>query len=224
MLPRLAQRLIFALVCIMPVAAASQPASHWVTVWAASVQGPYPAGNASAQPNLTSVFPDPASGARKQSFRLILRPDIWNRTLRIRLSNVYGTAPVTFDGVFAGIQLSGAALLAGTNTPVHFHNSTSVTIPAGESAWSDPLTLPPALTAAQLTGRKLAVSFHIAGASGPMTWHAKALTTSYLSGPPGSGSRTKSADPTEAPFPATTTSWYFLDAVDMMLPATTRTA
>ena len=38
-------------------------------------------------------------------------------------------------------------------------------------------TLP---SVADLTGRKLAVSFHVAGESGPMTWHAKALTTSYL--------------------------------------------
>ena len=32
-----------------------------------------------------------------------------------------------------------------------------------------------------LRGRKLAVSFHVAGESGPMTWHAKALQTSYIS-------------------------------------------
>ncbi len=33
--------------------------------------------------------------------------------------------------------------------------------------------------AALLAGRKLAVSLHVVGASGPMTWHAKALQTSY---------------------------------------------
>ena len=48
-----------------------------------------------------------------------------------------------------------------------------------------------------------------------MTWHAKALTTSYLTAPrAGSHGR----DETDAAFPFTTTSWYFLDAVDVMAP------
>jgi len=70
-----------------------------------------------------------------------------------------------------------------------------------------------------LTGRRLAVSFHVAGDSGPMTWHAKALTTSYVS-PPGSGA--KSADETEQAFPFSSTSWYSLDALDMSAPAGTK--
>jgi len=36
----------------------------WVTCWAASVQGPYPTGNASAQPDLRFAFPSPAAGAQ----------------------------------------------------------------------------------------------------------------------------------------------------------------
>ena len=32
-----------------------------------------------------------------------------------------------------------------------------------------------------LEGGKLAVSFQVVGESGPMTWHAKALQTSYVS-------------------------------------------
>ena len=64
-----------------------------------------------------------------------------------------------------------------------------------------------------MTGRKLAVSFHAVGSTGPMTWHAKGLTTSYLTAP-----RTGShgADEHDDAFPYTTTSWYFLDAVDVM--------
>jgi lysophospholipase L1-like esterase len=65
-------------------------------------------------------------------------------------------------------------------------------------------------------GRKLAVSFHIAGESGPMTWHAKALQTSYVS-PPGSGS--KGASEEESAFPYGTSSWFLLDAVEMLAPA-----
>ena len=178
---------------------------------------PIPNGNASAQPNLSLVFPTPASGARDQSLRLIVRPDIWGAQARIHLSNVFGTTPVTFDGVFVGVQMSGAALLPGTNRPVAFHGKSAISIAPGDATWSDPITLAPG-SAAQMTGRKLAVSFHIAGVSGPMTWHAKALTTSYLSGP---ASGSKGAEEGEASFPFSTTSWYFLDAVDMMAPAAT---
>ena len=120
-------------------------------------------------------------GARDQSFRLIVRPDIWGSQMRLRLSNVFGTAPVTFDAVFAGVQMSGCGAVAGHESGGSVPRVNSVvTIAPGESAWSDPVSLP-FVSAGKLAGRKLAVSFHVAGESGPMTWHAKALTTSYLS-------------------------------------------
>src|SRR5687768_18450570 len=56
----------------------------WVASWAASVHGPYPSGNPSAQPDLRFAFPDPAQGAVDQSFRLIVRPDLWGDRVRIR--------------------------------------------------------------------------------------------------------------------------------------------
>src|SRR5580698_10548413 len=76
------------------------PEPYFVTAWAAYAHGPYPVGNATAQPDLGFAFPDAAKGASDQSFRLILRPDIWGRQARIRLTNVYGTTPVTFDQVY----------------------------------------------------------------------------------------------------------------------------
>jgi lysophospholipase L1-like esterase len=52
-----------------------------------------------------------------------------------------------------------------------------------------------------------------------MTWHAKALTTSYLTAP-GNGSR--SGEIVETAFPFSTTSWYFLDKVKMSVADRTR--
>ena len=151
--------------------------------WTGSVQGPYPVGNPSAQPDQKFAFPAPATGARDQTFRLIVRPDIWGRQARLRLSNVFGTKPVTFDGVFVGLQ-SAAPPGQGTNRPVTFGGKTSVTVAPGEPAWSDAVALPfVANQRRRLAGRKLAVSFHVAGESGPMTWHAKALQTSYVTAP-----------------------------------------
>jgi len=51
-----------------------------------------------------------------------------------------------------------------------------------------------------------------------MTWHAKALQTSYVTAP-GAGARGREEG--EAAFPFSTASWFFLDAVDVTAPAGT---
>src|SRR4051812_28371575 len=104
------------------------PPMSWVTAWAASVQGPYPVGNPSAQPDLKLAFPAPETGARDQTFRLIIRPDIWGREVRIRLSNALGTRPVTFDGVHVGLQAGGPALATGSNRSVSFSGKKEVMV------------------------------------------------------------------------------------------------
>lgn len=193
----------------------------WVTSWAGAMQGPYPVGNASAQPDLSFAFPVAEAGASDQSFRLIVRPDIWGAQTRLRFSNALGTRPLAIDDVYVGLQWGGATVLPGTNRPLRFGGKSGVIIAPGGAVWSDPVTLPFAgdANALELAGRKLAVSFHVAGESGPMTWHAKALATSYVT-PPGGGSQGHRED--EALFPFSTTSWYFLDAVDMLAPADTQ--
>ena len=199
--------------------APAHAADKWVTSWIASVQGPYPVGNPSAQPVLKFAFPTPEVGARDQTFRLILLPEIWGKQARLRFSNAFGTKPVTFDGVHVGLQYGSATLMAGTNRPVTFGGKASVTIEPGKDAWSDAAALPFVKDARALAGRKLAVSFHVAGETGPMTWHAKALQTSYVTAP-GAGAKGQAED--EAAYPYSTASWYFLDAVDMMAPSDTK--
>src|ERR1044072_3818385 len=122
--------------------APAHAADKWITSWAASVQGPYPVGNPSAQPVLKFAFPTPEAGARDQTFRLILLPDICGKQTRLRFSNAFGTKPVTFDGVYVGLQYGSATLIASTNRPVTFGGKASVTIEAGKDAWSDAVALP----------------------------------------------------------------------------------
>lgn len=196
-----------------PRRAGAPPGQKWVASWTASPQGPYPVGNATAQPVLSFAIPDSSKGASDQTFRLIVHPGLWGRATRIHLSNAFGTKPVTFDGAFVGVQDDGSAVLRGTNRAVMFQGRPSVTVPPGQAAWSDPVRLD---LAPLQQGRRLAVSFHVAGDSGPITWHAKALTTSYVSAP---GAGSKGGD---SAFPNTTTSWYFLDEVDMLASAATR--
>ncbi len=194
-----------------------QAQDRWVVSWAASLQGPYPAGNAAAQPDMTLAFPVPQAGARDQSFRAIVRPTLWGRKARLRLSNALGMQPVSFNHVHVGLHQASAALVPGTNRAVRFAGAAGVVVPPGASVWSDPVDLDFIVDpdAVELAGRKLAVSFHVDGESGPMSWHAKALQTSYL-GFPGTPARTD--DEGEAGFPLTANSWFFLDAIDMAMP------
>lgn len=196
-------------------------AEQWVASWTGSAHGPYPVGNPTAQPDLKFALSSADRGAIDQTFRLIVRPDVWGRQTRIRLSNAFGTRPVTFTDAFVGLQESGSAIVAATNRGALFGGQKSVTVAPGESVVSDAVTLDFVKSAADplLRGRKISISFHIAGESGPITWHAKALTTSYLTAPK-AGS--KGEDIAEAAFPFSTTSWYFLDEVDMLVADTTQ--
>lgn len=212
-------RIMTLLAVALWLAAAGTPAAaqSWVASWAASAHGPYPVGNATAQPELKFALLSAETGATDQTFRMIIRPDVWGARARIRLSNAFGAKPVTFDGIFAGLRGSGAVLVPGTNRQMTFGGKPEVTVPPGKSAVSDPVTLTWVTNPADpmLANRNLAVSFHVDSDSGPITWHAKALTTSYLSGP---HSGAHGAENGEDAFPFSTTSWYYLDEVDMVVP------
>ena len=206
--------------CAIVATNASAQESKWVASWAASAHGPYPSGNAAAQPVLDFAFESAATGANDQTFRLIIHPDVWGKRGRLRFSNAFGTRPVTFDDVFVGLQSSAGNVVTDTHSRVQFGNKNSITIEPGQVVFSDAVnfTFVKNVNDVLLSGRKLAVSFHVVGNSGAMTWHAKAITTSYLTAPR-AGSHGNEANDTN--FPYTTTSWFFLDALEVMAPADT---
>ncbi|MDE3198335.1 MAG: lysophospholipase, partial [Acidobacteriota bacterium] len=197
-------------------ATTASAADRWVACWTASPHGPYPAGNAVAQPVLRDILPP--AGADDQTFRLIVKPDLWSHTVRLHFTNVFGSQAIAVDGVYAGLHAGAGRIEPHTNRAVHFGGKASVTIEPGKGVYSDPVTLDfvPALAAPD--ARKLAVSFHIAGESGRLTWHAKALTTSYLTA---AHAGAHGAEESSDSFPFTTTSWYLLDGVEAMAPAGT---
>ena len=65
-----------------------------------------------------------------------MRPSYWGKQARLRFTNALGTKPLVLGGVHLGLQLGGAALVPGTNRPVTFGGKRSVTVAAGDSAWS----------------------------------------------------------------------------------------
>jgi lysophospholipase L1-like esterase len=209
------------LTCLTLASSPSRAGSSWVTSWVGSVQGPYPSGSPVAQPDQSLAIPSAAVGAQDQSMRMIVRPSIWGTQARIRFSNAFGSHPLVLDDLFIGVQSAGATLIRGSNRPLTFQGKRALTIAPGAEVWSDPVTLPRAVVrgGALLEGRKLAISLHVVGESGPMTWHSKGMQTSYLS-PPSLGSH--GAEEDEAAFPNSVNSWFFVDAVDMRVPAATQ--
>jgi lysophospholipase L1-like esterase len=215
--------------------------SKWVASWAASpasyfVYGapvpqnqalgfsPTKSAVANIQPDLSFPFPDAKTSgatANNQTFRSIIKPDLWSRTMRVRLSNIWGDQPLTFNAVTVGLQEYAANIAHGTMRPVKFQGSHSVTIPPGREVWSDAVRLPWVDDDGDnplLQGRNLAVSYSVQGDSGHMTQHSGANTTSFITGA-GSGNHTGDED--GFAFEFTTTTWFFLTMLDVEAAADT---
>ncbi|MGH3798080.1 MAG: hypothetical protein ACRDR6_24115 [Pseudonocardiaceae bacterium] len=76
-----------------------------------------------------------------RTIRDIVHTTIGGGSVRLRLSNVFGTVPVRFDSVWIGAQSSGAGVVTGSNQRVRFARADTVTVPAGAEIVSDPINL-----------------------------------------------------------------------------------
>jgi lysophospholipase L1-like esterase len=160
---------------------------------------------AATPPSLTSSDDFSSAGFSDQTIRNIVWASAGGRSARIRLSNVFGTQPVTFRQVDIGLSAGGAAVASGTSRRVTFAGRGTVTIRAGAEVVSDPVPLNvPAET-------DLAVSLFTATATGPATYHSDAQQINYVSA--GDQAGTASA----AAFTTTSAHWYFLDDVDVQV-------
>jgi len=213
---------VVALSVFISTAAYAGQNEKWAAAWTSAMNGAYsplPAPLAlDNQPDLSFALPKAASdGAASQTFRAIVKPDIWGDKVRIRFSNLYGEKAVCFSGVTVGLQEHGANVVPGTITRVTFNGgSAGLSMKPGERVFSDPIQLKFVQPASKqlLEGRNLAISYAVNESTGPMTYHHFALTTSYIS-PPGFGDHSR--DESDTAFPYTTTSWFFVDAVDVQV-------
>ena len=87
--------------------AAAPPNQKWAASWTTAPQGRWPgyAGNP-ALVNFALPVPDAPAlpQANNQTLRMILKPDLWSDTMRVRLSNTWGTRSVTLGTVAIGLQ------------------------------------------------------------------------------------------------------------------------
>ena len=187
--------LSFALVtslCVQPLLAKAAQ-KQWVGTWASA-----PLLDAHAKP-ADELF---GTGA---TLREVVHVSMGGETVRVRFSNLYGTKPLVIGAAQIAQSAKGAAIVAGSGTPVTFHGQTTVTIPPGALAVSDGV----AFKLAPLSD--LAVSFYLPSPSGPVTEHQLGSSTSFYA--PGNLVANDTLDS-----PTTVTSWYYLNGVDTLAP------
>jgi lysophospholipase L1-like esterase len=165
---------------------------HWVASW----------GSAQLVPEGQNELP--AAQWQDASLRQIVRASLGGRTLRVKLSNVFGTAPLTIDAGSVALALApGRADVDATSLRLlRFGGAGSVTIPAGGEYLSDPVDLPHA------AGADLAISLHFAQAPARQTGHPGARATSFRA----AGNQVAAANWPQAD---TFTRWYQIAGVEV---------
>jgi lysophospholipase L1-like esterase len=160
-----------------------------------------------------TAAPAPAEGAAfaNHTLRMIPRVSIGGSTLRVRVSNAYGTRPLAIGAARVGVRSAGPAVVPGSNRRLTFGGEPSATVAAGALVVSDPVEL----AFAPLSD--LAVSVHLPGdlpASFGITGRY-ARQTNYIS-PPGDFAAEECM-----PVGRLTDDWYFVCGVDVVAPRDT---
>lgn len=197
------------------VKARTMPVLAAVTAAVAALLGAAPAapatgGRAPDDQQLAAWSPSMTIGGPSfdnRTIRMVVHSSINGHALRIHLSNLRGTTPLTVGATSVATQADRATAVPRTEHTVTFAHHTSVTIAAGAEAVSDPV--PMTVTA----DHNILASIYLANATSSATWHSDAFDTTYLSA---AGDHT--ADAGDGNYTASTTSWYYLSGLDVISP------
>lgn len=172
---------------------------RWTAAWAASA---YDSGPLAAGSTLDV-------GIANQTLRNVARVSIGGSAVRLRLSNLMGAEPVTFDAVSVGIGEVGAVIVAGSLRAVTFGGRAGVTLRDGARAVSDPVDL------ALAPGVDVVVSLYSAGPTGRLTGHRGGGQTGFVAD---GGDATAEVANADQRFAGTAVAWYVLEAIDVLAP------
>ncbi|MET0543359.1 MAG: SGNH/GDSL hydrolase family protein [Variovorax sp.] len=120
---------------------------RWTASWAAAPQLylPPPATAGKASP----------TAFRDQTVRQRVFPTVGGDRIRVRFSNLFGSAPLHIAEAGVARSTGGDAISTGTLQPLHFAGARGVTIAPGAEVWSDAAPL------RVRAGQAVAVSFHL---------------------------------------------------------------
>lgn len=170
----------------------------WVGTWASAQQG------------VNVAFGGVAPVFNDQTLRQIVQVSIGGSTVRIRLSNVMGSQPLTVNAASVAKRTSGAIIADDTLRTLSFSGSESVVIPEGAFVLSDPVSLD------VQAFDDLAISIYLASETTVDTQHSAALQTNYVST---TGDQTSA---TELSIESMNESWFLLSGVDVIAPSDTK--
>ncbi|MBA4137172.1 MAG: GDSL family lipase [Opitutus sp.] len=140
------------------------------------------------------------------TLRQIVHVSLGGDTVRLRLSNAFGAEPLALHRAHLALAAPHGGIQPGSDRAVSFGGKTAVTIPAGKSVVSDPLSFPLAPQA------DVAISLYFEQVPATLTAHPGARTTSYLQ--PGDA-LTATALPEAQKFER----WYFINALEVFTAA-----
>jgi lysophospholipase L1-like esterase len=124
---------------------------------------------------LAGRAPFTAESFDNQSVRQVVRLSLGGDAVRVKISNLFGKAPVTFSGVnLAKAGASASTIDPATDVALTFGGQPSITLAAGTESTSDAVTM----TVAPLT--TMAVTMHFAGPTPMPTVHWVARHTTYV--------------------------------------------
>lgn len=167
---------------------------RWDAAWSASPQR--------AGANFTPNWSE--QGFADQTVRQTARVSVGGTAVRVRLTNVYGTTPLTVTGATVARTAGGAAVRPGSVRRLTVGGASTFTVPAGAERASDPVWLPVSAL------ESVTVTLYFADLTGPATYHAQAMALSYRA----TGNHTTGTD--AAVFTESTVSWYYLAGVDVI--------
>ncbi|HZP07203.1 MAG TPA: SGNH/GDSL hydrolase family protein [Terracidiphilus sp.] len=123
--------------------------------------------------------------------------------IRVRFTNEFGSDPLTINDAHVAVSAGGAAIKDGTDHPVTFGGASSIRIAPGAAVYSDPVSL------AVQPLSDIAISFYLPNQiMRAETYHAFADQDNFIADGDVAGA-------SSLPQPTTTTSWYFVDGVDV---------
>ena len=125
-----------------------------------------------------SNSPDAAGPAlAAQTLRQVVRTSVAGSRVRVRLSNLYGTAPLAIGAARVAPSAGGARIVPSGDRQLTFGGRPGATVAPGASVLSDPVDLAvPAL-------QPLAVSLYLPQSVPAATIHGAALQTAYIGVP-----------------------------------------
>jgi len=144
-------------------------------------------------------------GPDGDTYRNIVHLSLGGKAIRLRISNEFGTTSLKLANAHVALSVGPASSATQPNTDhaVTFNHATSVVIPAGSFAVSDPVPMPVAAFA------DLAVSLFVPAQPGAtLTEHALATSTNYVV--PGDATAATTLDNATK-----VTHWYLLKGVDV---------